>query len=51
MGEQVVSQILDLDFGNATCYGLQSSPLLLVANGILRQMLNYSKKKKHGVNI
>jgi hypothetical protein len=45
MGEQVASRILDLEPGNATGYGLQSSPLLLAANGISRQMLNYSEKK------
>jgi hypothetical protein len=43
MGEQVAS--LDLEPGNPAGYGLQSSPLLLVANGISRQMLNYSEKK------
>jgi hypothetical protein len=45
MGEQIASRILDLELGNAAGYGLQSSPLLLVANGISRQMLNYSEKK------
>ncbi len=45
MGEQVASRILGLEPGNAASYGLQSSPLLLVANGISRQMLNYSEKK------
>jgi hypothetical protein len=45
MGEQVVNRILDLELGNVASYGLQSSPLLLVANGISRQMLNYLEKK------
>jgi hypothetical protein len=45
MGEQVANRILDLEPSNDVGYGLQSSPLLLVANGISRQMLNYSKKK------
>jgi len=45
MGEQVASRILDLEPGSAAGYGLQSSPLLLAANGISRQMLNYSEKK------
>ncbi len=45
MGEQVASRILDLEPSNAAGYGLQSSPLLLVANGISRQMLNYLEKK------
>jgi hypothetical protein len=46
MGERAASQILDLEPGNAPVMGCNQASLLLVANGISRQMFNYSGMRR-----